>query len=161
MWIASTNTYFEVSQNRKVAKKISRNNWDGLLAEPTFSQKGRQKYSMKILGFSGNMMIGVALKSTYLYSGAYSQGSSWMLSSAGYIYYQGSYRSYLDMGRIGSFLAGDIITVQVDMDTKVLSFRVNSLTLGPAIRMSISYSDLQNLAPAVDIYYAGDSVALL
>ncbi len=65
------------------------------------------------------------------------------------------------MGRIGTFRAGDLVTVQVDMDTKVLSFRVNSLSLGPAIRMNIASSDLQNLVPAIDIYNIGGSLELL
>ena len=165
LWIANSNPNILVSENRKTARKINRNTiWECILAEPTINPRGRQKFSIRILSITSNqeILVGVALKSTNLYSGAWSQSTAWMFyAKNGVIYYQGSSWAYFNTGRIGSFRAGDIITVQVDMDTKLLSFRVNTITLGPAIRMNIASSDMTNLIPAADFYNVGDSLEFI
>jgi hypothetical protein len=137
--------------------------WKGVVGNTRFSGLGKKRYSVKIAKMSPakNIMIGVATQDTNLIGGAYAKAGCFMFHCAnGHIYINATARAFVDATRI-SILQGDTITVTLDMDSSMLSFDVNGVSLGIAARLNLTLEQLCKLYPAIDLQTAGDSVTFL
>ena len=133
--------------------KIKSHNWEGVLASPNFSPFGKQKFSVKILRSENKTItIGLALESTNLKVGAYTQATSWMLHCySGEVWISGSYNKYLDNNVVAAVKEGDIITVKFDADARTLIFEVNGIPAGSSIELKLSQEQISHMCPAVDM----------
>jgi len=147
---------------KEITKTANENSWFGYIGQPKLPATGKSRFSVKILKtVSGNrhIMIGVTVSGTANTAGFFAQAKSWMFyTHNGHIYTGGGVASYFTRFPVSQ---GDVISVLMDMDTLMLSFELNSVSLGPAARLTLQENEKQNLCPAVDLYNVNDSVAFL
>jgi len=153
-------SHCKLSANLKEITRTGSESWFGYIGQPKLPTVGKTRFSAKILKMaSRNIMIGVTVFGTANTAGFYSQAKSWMFHiSNGHIYTAGGAAAYFARFQV---IVGDIISVLVDMDTLMLSFELNSVSLGPAARLNLQEGEKQNLCPAVDIADVNGSVAFL
>jgi len=149
-----------LSANLKEITRTGNDGWFGYICQPKLPAVGKTRFSAKILRMAArNIMIGVTVAGTTNTSGFYSQAKSWMFHiNNGHIYTAGGAAGYFSRFQV---IQGDVISVIVDMDTLMLSFELNSVSLGPAARLNLQEGEKQNPCPAVDIYDVNGSFELL
>ena len=149
-------TSFVFSADRKlITRKVTGNDWKGVLAEHKFPPSGVSKFSVILRNVVSNkqIMIGVALSETDLSSGAYYRSTAWMLYLNNvYLHTSAASYSYFPTPRLNA-INGDVISVIVDMDKRMLFYELNGVSLGLAANlMTMSEAQKYDLRPAVDLY---------
>jgi len=152
-------SHCKLSANLKEITKTA-GSWFGYIGQPKLPAVGKNRFSVKILKTSSrSITIGVTVSGTTTTGGFSTQAKSWMFYiNNGQIYNSNAGVAYFTRFPV---VQGDVISVLVDMDTLMLSFKLNSVSLGPAPRLNLQESEKQNLCPAVDLHDVNDSVVFL
>ena len=93
-------------------------------------------------------------------AGAYKGASAWMFECySGNCYNAGkSVQNLIDVKSGGGNRVGDVIGVEVNMNTRTLQFYVNGAAAGPQTAIALDAQQAAHLVPAVDLYWENSSV---
>ena len=156
------------SENSKIAIKIGEDGlFRGLIGSPNFSSFGKQKFSVKILQVQRNdISIGVALDTVDVNSlhGLHGENNSWMVCFCcnGDFYGAGRQHEHIDLDELGGKIKeGDVVSVEMDMDSMLLQFYINAKPAGPSVQVLLNSDEKPHLAPAIDLRLQNDSVEFI
>jgi len=153
------------SNYKKRATKIQDDQWKSIIGTPNFWQTGKQKFSVKILQVKRNFIsVGIALDTVDFNSYIHGENNSWMVCfcCGGKIFDGKGNRKHVDMNQFeGKLKAGDVLSVEMDMDHRLFQFYINEKPAGPAVQVLLNGDHKSHLAPAIDLNDQNDSIEFI